>query len=175
MDKSDNYFYKLEKAQLNVKYTEYLLQTIRSGLYENGRLAMFCDSLSKRGNKSWQEFIDSIIENPSISSILLSAKKKLGHTFNSIEEVYRTMIMIVENDVFETIIEIVNDISTAELIVYGDYMPINTGKDKTNVYFFFGGGIPFGKENDIIRELKRSSYYSQYHMTVTPDMIMLKL
>jgi hypothetical protein len=175
MDTSDNYFYKLEDAQKDVQYLGYLLETIRVGVFTNGRLQFFCESLANRGNKGWVEFIDSIITNPSIPAILNNAKKKLGHTFKSIEEVYRTMILIVENNVFEEIVDTFNNISSELFHVYGDNMPIKAGKDQTNICYYFDNPLPYGKDKDIIRHFKVLGFYSQYHMTVTPDMIVLKL
>lgn len=167
----------MQKSQTDVQYLQFLLETMRDGLYVNGRLTVFCTALANNGKLGWMDFIDSIVESPSIPTIISNAKRKLGHTFKSIEDVYRAITLITENDVFETIINILNteNVMPEDIFTFDESMSITAGKDQTDIYFALGSGkVPLNEQRIIIRELKKSGYYDTYHMTVTPDMICLK-
>ena len=171
---------EVNKALETSKYVEWMMMSIRDYVFgDNPRLLYIASSLQKNRFFGWNDFIEQLVQNPDRLSekwILALAQKHLKHKFNSTEEVYRTVMAIAEDDVFEVICDTLSDMPTVKgFHIYGDAMDLRAGKDETDLYFYFNNPLSLSEQKELIRQLSINGYYRMYRMAVTSDLVMIKL
>ena len=170
---------EVTKAIDTSKYIEWLMMSVRDYVFGDKRLLYIASSLQKNRCFGWNDFIEQLVQNPDRLSekwILALAQKHLKHKFNSTEEVYRTMVGITEEDIFEVICDTLSDMPTVKgFHIYGDAMNITAGKDETDLYYHFNNPLSLSEQKQLVKALSVNGYYKVYRMTVTSDLLMIKL
>lgn len=155
------------------KIMQWSLELLYTGFFENDRkLVKFTKSLRNNGYTGWSDLLEYLIDQETLLSekeVLRACRKYLNHKYDDINDFYQTLLLLVEYDLFDDLLNFKDDISDY------DHIPITAGKDQTTIYFDLDGPVSSEWQRMCLAKLKNYNYYNMYHMTVTPEYIIINL